>query len=297
MLVTQPADGSLTVPLGALAADLQELALDLYELDASGRALKYTGLSRTLRRLDAGSGARLVREICEEVRVTCDLERVLLSRVENNRCRPWRANDDEIAEPWFVNHVGGEIDLEALSLTHVVAERRADVIDTARADNHDMVRISHSTSYVVAPIMPMGEVAGLFHADHGSDGRPCDEADRDMLRMFAEVFGHVHEREQLVHRLRHQRQRIRETLQLVDEELGGMINNWAPPPGDTLLLDELTPREREVLELLARGRSNQHIAEQLQIGIRTVKDHVSQILAKLGVHSRSEVVALIHGRL
>ncbi|HEX4107917.1 MAG TPA: LuxR C-terminal-related transcriptional regulator [Solirubrobacteraceae bacterium] len=296
MLVTQPADGSLAAPLSALAADLQELALDLYDLDAARRALRYAGLNRTLRRLDATPGPRLIRDVCEQVRLTCGLERVLLSRVENSLCRPWRANHDDLGEPWFTNHVGGEINLQALSLAHVVAEGRADVIDTSQADNHDMVRVSRSTSYAVAPIMSAGEVMGLFHADHGGDARPCDEADRDVLRVFAEVFGHVHEREHLVQRLRLQRRRVRETLQLVDEELLGIIDTRASASVEALL-DDLTPRERDVLELLGRGRSNQEIAEQLEIGRRTVKDHVGQILAKLGVRSRSEVIALIHGRL
>lgn len=53
---------------------------------------------------------------------------------------------------------------------------------------------------------------------------------------------------------------------------------------------DLTPREAEVLGLLARGRSNREIAFELGIGARTVEGHVSSILAKLGVRSRSEAV-------
>jgi DNA-binding NarL/FixJ family response regulator len=58
----------------------------------------------------------------------------------------------------------------------------------------------------------------------------------------------------------------------------------ARPGGD------LTPREREVLELLARGLSNKAIAEALSISEHTAKFHVNALLSKLGAQSRTEVV-------
>ena len=53
----------------------------------------------------------------------------------------------------------------------------------------------------------------------------------------------------------------------------------------------LTPREVEVLRLLVEGRSNRQIAEQLFISGKTASVHVTNILAKLGVHSRLEAAA------
>lgn len=50
----------------------------------------------------------------------------------------------------------------------------------------------------------------------------------------------------------------------------------------------LTPRERQVLVLLARGKANKEIARDLRIGQQTVKTYVSNILSKLGVHSRTQ---------
>ncbi len=58
-------------------------------------------------------------------------------------------------------------------------------------------------------------------------------------------------------------------------------------PG-ALALETLSQREHEVLGLLAEGLSNQLIAERLGIGEKTVKTHVSSILRKLGVPSRTQ---------
>jgi two-component system, NarL family, response regulator LiaR len=52
--------------------------------------------------------------------------------------------------------------------------------------------------------------------------------------------------------------------------------------------EELTERETEVLRLLAQGQSNKQIARNLQIGEKTVKTHVSNILSKLSVQSRTQ---------
>ena len=53
-------------------------------------------------------------------------------------------------------------------------------------------------------------------------------------------------------------------------------------------LDDLTPREREVLIRIARGRSNHEIAVDLSIGEHTVKTHVSNILSKLHLADRTQ---------
>lgn len=59
-----------------------------------------------------------------------------------------------------------------------------------------------------------------------------------------------------------------------------------------VLREPLTEREQDVLHLIVRGLNNREIGEQLFISTSTVKNHVSSILAKLNVSSRSEAVAL-----
>ncbi|MCA9970929.1 MAG: response regulator transcription factor [Anaerolineales bacterium] len=75
------------------------------------------------------------------------------------------------------------------------------------------------------------------------------------------------------------------------DQLAEMAQLSASARINTSALDDLTPREREVLGLIGEGMTNQEIGDRLFIEVGTVKNHVHNILRKLDVRSREEAAA------
>ncbi|THF82748.1 response regulator [Cohnella fermenti] len=74
-----------------------------------------------------------------------------------------------------------------------------------------------------------------------------------------------------------------------------MMNRFRKPAQESALPhEELTDREMEVLQLLAEGKSNQDIADELFIGIKTVKYHMTNLFGKLGVEDRTQAAIYAH---
>jgi LuxR family maltose regulon positive regulatory protein len=88
-----------------------------------------------------------------------------------------------------------------------------------------------------------------------------------------------------------------ETLPVSNDYLASLLDSCQAAFGRPLeaapggLLDPLTPREVEILHLIAKGRSNPEIANELVVSVNTIKKHTSNIYSKLGVSSRTQAIA------
>jgi DNA-binding NarL/FixJ family response regulator len=157
--------------------------------------------------------------------------------------------------------------------------------------------------------MSEGHVIGCLHADLYYSAREPDEVDRDLLFAFAEGLGSAVARAILRERLRREHSHVRHPVAstealcgddarakveiLPDEERHTAAMAGADP--STLNANQptepLTPREREVLELVAQGATNGVIGDRLVISAATVKSHVGHILRKLNAGNRAEAVS------
>ncbi len=83
-------------------------------------------------------------------------------------------------------------------------------------------------------------------------------------------------------------------------ELRALGKHVTRPPGTRAstgkALDELSPREREVAELVATGQANKQIAATLHLSVNTVQTHLKRIFAKLDVNNRAAIAAVLAGR-
>jgi DNA-binding NarL/FixJ family response regulator len=147
----------------------------------------------------------------------------------------------------------------------------------------------------------------------GTDAPPADElvgAWRDAAACF-DVFGHVHEAARA-------RAVLAVVLRATGDAAGARVagdeaRELAHALGATPLIDQLTaagstasrgqggpdtltPREKEILALVAQGRTNGEIGRQLFISTKTVSVHVSNILGKLGASGRTEAAAIARRR-
>jgi DNA-binding CsgD family transcriptional regulator len=301
--------------VGRLVVELQALADELNAHSMSQQTHRIAACEAGMARLHViRNTADLIDRVCGEISRCAGFERVLLSRVDDGVWRPWKhcfTHADEFQD-WFSQWLGTDIPLDELTLeSDLLLERRPALVDDANADPrvHRIVITGRSLGYVVAPIVPGGKVVGFLHGDYYPLERRVDAVDRDLLWMFAEGFGQIYERTLMLERLHAQREQVRKTMNVAAELMDDFCNAelelsrqsdggsivasslgaaLPPEPGHS---DELTPREREVLRMIAVGATNSAIAEALVITEGTVKSHVKHILRKLGAANRSQAIA------
>ncbi|MFE7033270.1 LuxR C-terminal-related transcriptional regulator [Streptomyces sp. NPDC057621] len=310
------ADGLEAVGLGTSLADALDVRHEIHDHLSHER----------LRRLDAVEAGlsplrklrhpeELLNRACETVLNSCGFDRVMLSRVEGSVWRPWksRAVTDREPERAFREWMRGvpEIQLDHLTLeSEMVRCHRPALVTDGEHDprvHRPLLEASGLRSYVAAPLMPAGRVIGFLHADHAS--APVTSLDLDVLWAFTRAFGQLFERTVLLARLGEQRAKVQAAMETLGNVLGDLASaeieliprasatasdsrtDRPPVHSSSAALESLlTPRELEVLSLMATGATNDRIAEQLVISNGTVKSHVKRILRKLRAENRGEAI-------
>lgn len=311
--------------LEASPPDPGPTARDLRSLTSLGHRLREQILAMRFQTLDR-IGACLVelREVAgveallpaasEAMAAACDFDRATISSVDGSA---WRAEATWIApghDPALASQVreylkGRWTPLQAGVLEGELVRRREPGIVRAQDKHADsaLIAVSGSREYVAAPLVAEGRVIGILQADCFCSGRELSGLDCDNLSSFALGFGLVFERTALLERLEDQRERIREVFETADRELARIADSEAtlsrsrpasaptsagPRAAPMIPIDQLlTPRERQVAELMSSGARNREIADSLVVSEETVKTHVRSISRKLRASGRADAVA------
>jgi DNA-binding NarL/FixJ family response regulator len=129
----------------------------------------------------------------------------------------------------------------------------------------------------------------------------ASDAQRIVAAVRAGAVAWVRKDESIDHLLRVIRGVVRGETWLPPADLGRVLRSLIEEQDDRRGCDEmlaaLTPREREVLFHLVDGAGRKEVAERLQVSTNTVRTHLQSLMAKLGVHSTLEVVALTRPKL
>ncbi|MDF2723766.1 MAG: LuxR family transcriptional regulator [Paenibacillus sp.] len=160
-------------------------------------------------------------------------------------------------------------------------------------DDHEMVRIG------LAAVLGTEEgIEVVGEAGSGQEGMTSFLDDEKMYPVIeAGAFSYLLKTSRASEISQAIRAAVKGQSVLEQQVAAKMMNRFRQPKSAAEPHHELTDREMEVLRLIASGKSNQQVAEALFIGIKTVKFHVTNILAKLGVEDRTQaaIYAFKHG--
>jgi LuxR family transcriptional regulator, regulator of acetate metabolism len=139
-----------------------------------------------------------------------------------------------------------------------------------------------------------GATAGLLHAGRTGDRAATDATDLELVSLFASGLAHTFERATLRAQVARQVTQLESAGRWIATRAGELTaRSAATASGESApdLSELLTPRELDVLRLIAEGRPNRSIAAALLLGEGTVKYHVKNILRKMGATSRADAVS------
>ena len=289
----------------ALAA-CRQLEREIIELEYVRRSDAAERVGDAVGRLgEVGSPEGILDRAAEWLGRGSQFDRVLISKVlENRMCAHalWTREPEPEAQAIVERLQRDPVVLDYPLIEADVARRRVAArvtVASARPRTPALLAdVFGWPCYVVAPVVVGGNTIGLLHADTAASGRRLDELDDDVMNRFCDGLAAAFERAALRDTLRRHRTELQAAVQWMSGRLGRLAADAAAPaiaPGDTTSprapREALTPRELEVLGLMARGRTNQAIANALVVRVGTVKYHVKNILRKLGATSRADAVS------
>jgi DNA-binding CsgD family transcriptional regulator len=273
-------------------AELRALQLAAVARQERERVAALERVRQAVHRLgELGSHDGVLDRAAAELGGAAHFDRVLLSAVRDDLLEPhalWQAGDGAGGDALLERLRRAPIPLAYPLVEAEVALAGGAAIVDVRASGPRSPRVLGEalrwTSYVVVAVTLGGRTVGLLHADAT---RPADSLDEELAARYAEGLSDALERAALRDALRRHRQQLRAAVRV----LTGALDGADAEPADTSPVAALTPRELEVLQLLARGRTNAAIAKALIVSEDTVKYHVKNILRKLQASNRADAVA------
>ncbi len=284
--------------------ELMALERELMELEYVRRADALERVREAVRRLgEVGSPQGILDRAAEELGSSSQFDRVLISEVVDHRLRPravWCDGGWPQAEAQLAELRRATIELDYPLIEEEVARGQHVAVVNVPESRPRAAALREALGwegYVVAALTVQGKTVGLLHADTTSSGRRLDSLDAEVAAQYTEALAGVFERAVLRDTLRLHRHELQSAVQWMSGRLSRLAAeaDFAPAAAvtghDPGLLDALTPRELQVLRLLARGRTNLAIANELVVREGTVKYHVKNVLRKLGATSRADAVS------
>ena len=279
--------------------ELLALEREIVEADCVRRSDALERVADAVRRLgEIGSPQGILDRAAEELGTSSAFDRVVVSEVRGDSLvvrSVWSDTDPERAaaaldalsgDPIRVEYPLVEDEVARGQRTEIVAERVARSRGARR-----LLDVFGWDSYVVAAVVVQGVTVGLLHGDAVVTGRRLDALDVEVASLYAEGLAGVFERAVLREMLQLHHHELRSAVEWMSTRLGQLATDAGELTTDQSLADALTPREVEVLRLLARGQTNLEIARTLVVREGTIKYHVKNILRKLGATSRADAVS------
>ena len=286
--------------------ECQQLERELIELEYVRRSDALERVRDAIRHVgEVGSPEGILDRAADQLGTSSQFDRVLISEVLDGALIPraaWSREDPSAAQRALAELRRAPIVLEYPLIEEEVSRRQhAEIVSAGTAGSRTPQRLRGVLgwqAYVVAALTVDGKTVGLLHADAAASGRALDDLDREVALRFSEGLAGVFERAVLRDTLRRHRTELQSAVRWMSGRLSRLAADTAMSgpvaPAASIYagaVDALTPRELDVLRLMARGRTNAAIANALVVREGTAKYHVKNILRKLGATSRADAVS------